>query len=165
MATENSNPDNQPDPDTAPDNDEEAPDSNTDEPVGEKEIDIDQIIEDADVPEDQDAENGDAGAGEDGFRTAINNAFGRILTLDLDPGNEETDRLRRQLQGLAEDVRLGHNANRFLQKYVMTKGEPDPKTALFGSTVAALALALAIRPELPSKLKAQVLDHDTGDQS
>lgn len=129
-----------------------SPDAETasEEPEGEKEIDIEEVIDETEVPAPPEGEPAEGG---EGFATGVNNAFGRIFTLDLDPEEEDTSQLRQQLTGLAEDVRLGHNASRFFQEYVFTSEEPDPKMALMGSSIAAVGLAVAVRPELAEKLK------------
>ena len=134
---------------------EDQPEQEKNEDRGETEIDVSKIIENTETTETGEAEEKEEEE-EEGFGTAINNAFGRILTIDLEPDKDKTKNLRKQLKGLAEDVRLGKNANRFLQEYVFTDEEPDPKTALLGSTISALALAVAIRPDLITKIKNKV---------
>lgn len=133
-------------------------DDNPEQPEGEKEIDVEEIIDEDDLQEpDQEEPSGD------GFATGVNKAFGRVFTLDLDPDKEDASRLRKQLQGLAEDVRLGHNTARFARTYVFTDDEPDPKTALLGSTVAACGMAIAIRPELIQKLRQKINQNEVND--
>jgi hypothetical protein len=121
---------------------------------------LDDLVQEADE-ETQDEGDSDSSSSRKGLDTAINKGWGRILTADLDPEDEETSNIRKNLQGLAEDVGLGENAKHYYEEEIKG-GETDPKSELMGSLVLALALSLSMRPDLPQKLKKKA-DEQTGD--
>lgn len=121
---------------------------------------LDDLVQEADE-ETEDEEDSDSSSSRKGLDTAINKGWGRILTADLDPEDEETSNIRKNLQGLAEDVGLGENAKHYYEEEIKG-GETDPKSELMGSLVLALALSLSMRPDLPQKLKKKA-DEQTGD--
>lgn len=121
---------------------------------------LDDLVQEADE-EAEDEEDSDSSSSRKGLDTAINKGWGRILTADLDPEDEETSNIRKNLQGLAEDVGLGENAKHYYEEEIKG-GETDPKSELMGSLVLALALSLSMRPDLPQKLKKKA-DEQTGD--
>lgn len=91
-----------------------------------------------------------------GLESAVNNAWGRIFTMDLDPDDQETENVRKNLAGLAEDVGLGQNVNRFYQERLRSDGEMSPEKAVATSVILAAVISLAQRPDLAKKMKKKM---------
>ena len=121
---------------------------------------LDDLVKEADE-ESEDDEESSSSTDRKGLDTAINKGWGRILTADLDPEDEETSNIRKNLQGLAEDVGLGENAKHYYEEEIKG-GETDPKGELIGSLILAVALSLSMRPDLPQKIQKK-LEEQGGD--
>lgn len=131
---------------------------------GMEETDLDQLIEESDDVEADDSDDVDISSTEKkGLDTAINNAWGRIATIDLDPDDEETTNMRKNIQGLAEDVGLGHNAKWYYEEEL--KGDTDdPKKAVMGSLLLATVMTLSVRPELAQKMQRELKNKRSGNK-
>lgn len=113
-----------------------------------EEKDLDELIDETD----QETDSSEESTQSKGLDTAINQAWGRIFTIDLDPEEEETSNIRKNLQGLAEDVGLGQNAAHYYEEEL--KGQTDdPRSQMLGSLVLAAVLSASMRPDLVQKFK------------
>lgn len=138
------------------DKDEESP-KLEDVSGGMESTDLDKLVEesqDGDNSDESDVEQGST-TDKKGLDTAINNAWGRLATIDLDPEDDETTNMRKNIQGLAEDVGLGHNAKWYYEEEL--KGDTDdPKKAVMGSLLLATVMTLSVRPELAQKIQKEM---------
>jgi hypothetical protein len=119
--------------------------------------DLDKLVEGSSDEDDSDEVDVDGSSSSErkGLDTAINNAWGRIATIDLPPEEDETSNMRKNIQGLAEDVGLGHNAKWYYEEEL--KGDTDdPKKAVMGSLLLATVMTLSVRPELAQKIRKQM---------
>lgn len=125
--------------------------------------DLDTLVKEAEEGEDHEPETDKSTR--TGLDTAINNGWGRLLTADLDPEDEEVENMRKNLKGLAEDVGLGENAKHYYDEHLSGESD-DPKTALLGSLALATILSLSLRPDLGQKLmsKAKEQTNNGGDE-
>jgi len=145
--------------------DEEGSEDDFDlEEVGEMDgTDLDTLLEKADEGQDHEGETEETPR--TGLDTAINKGWGRLLTADLDPEDDEVSNMRKNLQGLADDVGLGENAKHYYDEHLSGNSD-DPKTALLGSLFLATILSLSLRPDLGKKLikKAKESRSNGGDE-
>lgn len=118
-----------------------------------EETDLDDLIDETEEEIDSSEESTQS----KGLDTAVNQAWGRIFTIDLDPEEEETSNIRKNLQGLAEDVGLGQNAAHYYEEEL--KGQTDdPRSQMLGSLVLAAVLSASMRPDLVQKVKNRAED-------
>jgi len=115
-----------------------------------EETDLDDLVEEAGEEVEEETQEGTPTQGK-GLNTAINNAWGRIFTVDLDPEEPETNNVRKNLKGLAEDVGLGENAKKYYEENLSQDTE-NPKSQLIGSLILAIVLSASMRPDLMKKL-------------
>lgn len=148
-----------------PENEETDPDKEDDEEfdlesVGSMEgTDLDSLVNEADEGEDHEPQKEESTR--TGLDTAINKGWGRLLTADLDPDDEEVKNMRKNLKGLAQDVGLGENAKHYYDEHLSGDSD-DPRQALLGSLVLAAMLSLSLRPDLGKKLVNKAKDSNKG---
>jgi len=126
-----------------------------------EETDLDTLVNEVEEGEDHKGET--EKTPRKGLDDAINKGWGRLLTADLDPEDEEVSNMRKNLQGLAEDVGLGENAKHYYDEHLSGDSD-DPRTALLGSLVLAGMLSLSLRPELGKKLVDKAQEQTGGDE-
>lgn len=120
----------------------------------EETTDLDDLISE-DGNSDSSSEDSTSEPTRKGLDSAINDGWGRIATIDLDPEEEETTNTRKNIAGLAEDVGLGQNVKWYYEEEL--KGDTDdPKKALMGSLIMAMVMTLTVRPELAQKIQKEV---------
>jgi len=153
----NTEEENQPDPGRdGASKDEGSSSSTSNNTEGEKKIELTKHLEEEDSgDEGSDAEEEVEDALDEvdrkGLDKAVNEAWGSVFTLDMEPDSEDRDNLKTNLSQLAEDVGLGENVKWYADEHLFTDEEQTPRQALITSLILASILSLGMRPDLAKK--------------